>query len=100
MYAILITFVLSIFLIFIIYRFYSKLDSILKQYLPTQRVLNMKSNMKKVDKIEEETKKQQDSKIDDIFKKIREVAFMPIDFIQKATISFLSNIGLNLGKYN
>jgi len=108
MYHIIITFILSIFLIFIVYTFYSKIDNIVKQYLPSQRVLDIKSNMENANKIIEENQRENgnsdkekdisDSKINDIVQKINELSFMPMEFIQKATGFILSNMGWNLGK--
>jgi len=108
MYHIIITLILSIFLIFIIYKFYSKIDSIIKQYLPSQRVLDIKSNMENANRTIEEKQRENgnidkeyaifDSKINNIFQKINEIAFMPMEFIQKATGFILSNMGWNLGK--
>jgi len=108
MYSVIITFILSIFIIFIIYKFYSKIDSIVKQYLPSQRVLNIKSTMKNANKEIEEKERENvnpenkidifDSKINIVFQRMNELVFMPVEFIQKATISILSNMGWNLGK--
>ena len=102
MYSIVITLVLSIFIIFIIYKFYSKIDSIIKQYLPSQKVVDIKRDMKNANKIIEERKRENndipDSKINNIFQKINEIVFMPVEFMQKATDSILSNTGWNLGK--
>jgi len=105
MYSIVITLVLSIFIIFIIYKFYSKIDSIIKQYLPSQKVVDIKRDMKNANKIIEEKSRENsqnndmpDSKINNIFQKINEIVFMPVEFMQKAAGSILSNTGWNLGK--
>jgi F0F1-type ATP synthase membrane subunit b/b' len=104
MYSFIVTFILSVFLIFIVYKFYSRIDNIVKQYLPSQRVLDIKNDMKKVNKVLEERDNVVESKVDktektdSMFQKINELMFMPIEFIQKATTSILSNMGWNLGK--
>lgn len=104
MYSFIVTFILSVFLIFIVYKFYSRIDNIVKQYLPSQRVLDIKNDMKTVNKILEErdnvveNKVDKTEKTDSMFQKINELMFMPIEFIQKATTSILSNMGWNLGK--
>jgi len=104
MYSFIVTFILSVFLIFIVYKFYSRIDNIVKQYLPSQRVLDIKNDMKKVNKVLEErdnvveSKLDKTEKTDSMFQKINELMFMPIEFIQKATTSILSNMGWNLGK--
>ena len=106
MYSFIVTFILSVFLIFIVYKFYSRIDNIVKQYLPSQRVLDIKNDMKKVNKVLEErdnvveNKVDKTEKTDSMFQKINELMFMPIEFIQKATTSILSNMGWNLGKSN
>jgi len=94
MYDILITILLSLGVIFLIYKFYSKIDSLLKTYLPTQRVIDIKSEMRSIDTIQTTDKAiELDSKIDDLYQKIDHIVFMPIEFIKKFILSITSKIG-------
>ena len=94
MYDIIITFLLSLIIIFLIYKFYSKIDSLLKTYLPTQRVINIKSEMKNIDTIQSTNKTiDLDSKLNHLYEKIDDILFIPIEFIKNSSLSITSKIG-------
>lgn len=49
MYSFIIMLCISLILVFFIYKFYSKIDKFVKQFLPSQRVSNIKDIMNKLD---------------------------------------------------
>jgi len=58
MYSIIIILLISLILVFFIYKFYSKIDSYVKQFLPSQRVSIIKDIMNKLDNEQELSKKE------------------------------------------
>lgn len=49
MYSLLILLCISLILVFLIYKFYAKIDRFIKTFLPSQRVIDIKSVMNNLD---------------------------------------------------
>ena len=49
MVLIILFFIIFIFILFLVYKFYTKLDAFIKQFLKSQRVMNIKAEMKHLD---------------------------------------------------
>jgi len=72
--------------LFFIYKFYSKIDSIVKKYIiPSQHVKQIKKKMKD---LESEKKPDENSYFSKIMKNIHEILYLPIDFLYKLTITY------------
>lgn len=90
MYSIIFITIFSLLLLFIIYNFYSKIDSIVKRYLPTQRVLDIKSEMHNLDE-STTTAEKNPPVFQNISQKISDLLYLPIDFLRKIILSILPN---------
>lgn len=68
-------------ILFFIYKFYSKIDGIVKKYIiPSQHVKQIKQKMKD---LESEKKNDENSYFSKIMEKIHEILYLPIDFLYK-----------------
>jgi predicted PurR-regulated permease PerM len=91
MYKYLIFLFFSCLLIFIIYKFYPKINNFIKQFLPKQSVLDIKATMKKVDKENQQDIPKIKTNYEIFLERINEITYMPIVFIQKATSTLLNS---------
>lgn len=90
MYLIIGFFIISILIIFIVYQFFPKIDSIIKKYLPSQRVIDIKSDMKSLDNNINITK------TDSINDKLDNIIFMPIEYLYRSFNYLFSQLPLRI----
>lgn len=95
MYLFIIFFLIFITILFLVYRFFPKLDSFLKNYLPSQRVINIKSEMNNIDKTMKNSQQNStDQTINEkIIEHINKVVFIPINYLYRGFISFFPSLG-------
>lgn len=73
-------------ILFFIYKFYSKIDSIVKKHIiPSQHVKQIKQKMKD---LENEKKPDENSYFSKIMKNIHEILYLPIDFLYKLIFTY------------
>ena len=106
MYIFILFLIVLLIIIFLVYKFFPKLDAFLKQYLKSQRVINIKTEMKHLDNKylkknnesqNNESKNDQSqnnkSKIQNIFEKVNNIPFMLIDYLNKIFHTFFPSLG-------
>ena len=91
MYLLILFFLITIIIIYIVYRFFPKIDSIIKTYLPSQRVVDIKMEMHSLD-----IDLKKDSNNDKINEKIYNIAFIPIDYLYRIFNSLFSQLPLKI----
>jgi len=89
-----------IIILFLVYKFFPKIDRFLKQYLSSQRVINIKTEMKTVDNLWSKTNKHQqnDNKKgqsinETIIEKVYTIAFIPFDYLYRGILSYFPTLG-------
>jgi len=94
MYSILFTIFFTFIIIFLVYKFFTKIDKFIKRFLPNERVTSIKSDMRKLDEISiKKGESESKSKIDSIYKKIDNFIYSPIIFIKKIIVFYFPNLG-------
>ena len=84
-------FIISISIIFIVYKFFPKIDYIIKKYLPSQRVIDIKSDMKSLDNNNINI-----TKTDSINDKLDNIIFIPIDYLYRSFNYLFSQLPLRI----
>lgn len=93
MYTYIFTILFIVIVLFFIYKFYSKIDSIVKKHIiPSQHVKQIKKKMKD---LENEKKNNENSYFSKIMKKIHEILYLPIDFFYKLIITYITPLQYN-----
>ena len=93
MYLFILFFIVVIIILFLVFKFFPKLDSILKQYLPSQRVITIKSEMNHLDKISKENNIPEQNISDKIIGNLNRIAFMPFEYLYRGVLSFFPSLG-------
>jgi hypothetical protein len=95
MYIFILFFIVLLIILFLVYKFFPKLDYFLKQYLPSQRVINIKTEMHNLDKSDMNSKidKQKTQEIFKKMEKINNIPFLLIDYFNKLVFSFFPSLG-------
>jgi len=98
MYLIILFLLFSIIIIYIVYQFFPKIDSVIKKYLPSQRVVDIKSEMNSIDN-KNSNNDNNDNKINNnytINDKINNIVFMPIHYLYRIFISSFSQFSVKI----
>jgi sortase (surface protein transpeptidase) len=91
MYYYLAAIIIIIITIFLIYKFYSKIDNFIKKnFMHSQNVMEIKSEMKTIDSKMESSKKDENKpyQIQIVLDKVNEILYIPVDFLYKLGISY------------
>lgn len=75
-------------LLFLLYKFYSKIDLLIKKYIiSSQQVKQIKQKMKDLEENENEKEEEKTSYNGKIMENIHEILYLPVDFLYKLMIT-------------